>query len=570
MNTIRHSIKILTLFMLLGCAKNTSAVFLEHHLQDTTIPLQTYFSSQTFSFDKPYALFLFPKNTSVFDNTIPSSLQVTIERIEPLTNEANLYLAFVYDTDFTFWGTVKSKWSARPVAFCTLNHAKNVQLSLEYDSNNGKPRGFVVFCPQPAKLSAVQIQKTRWGWNYADNTLFLGIGKNGGKINDNFLETHKISQLDFTDFGIPKDNLTPFFDIRVFLDTVTYAPQTNNAPLQLTLNDVAFSIRTPRQKKADTVTLNSAFFNNSLPILTLPKGINGIRGMTISKHNVPALSPIPADPYFVLHWQQENWRQKEFELFSWESFPSVLIMDFDTYKTQSAFFKRLAFFVEKKGTVGMLLTNKDLQDMHGFNAHDYSAESLARFFTLAKQQSFTLNSEEYMLRDILLYNNIIVQEKEHYRANNGAVISLSRQSNYVLRKLFITHEGLHGIFFTHADFRDTVNQVFQNTDERARQFLMRYFEAYPSLNYNTADDYLIKNEFMAYILQQELQSVPYYFAQILARRNPIRRIEPELSDYVIATNAIDFKKAATELNEFLKKEYGLAGGNIFLTTYSQK
>ena len=81
----------------------------------------------------------------------------------------------------------------------------------------------------------------------------------------------------------------------------------------------------------------------------------------------------------VLLYDPEHWRQPDYELFSWTRFPGILIMDTASYAVQSRFFKRLAFYVEKRGYRGRLIPEEEFAGLHGFNAHDYRAEDLARF-----------------------------------------------------------------------------------------------------------------------------------------------------------------------------------------------
>ena len=53
------------------------------------------------------------------------------------------------------------------------------------------------------------------------------------------------------------------------------------------------------------------------------------------------------------------------------------------------------------GSWGRLVGNEEFAGLHGFNAHDYRAEDLARFFQSAREQLFTLNPEEELLEQIL-------------------------------------------------------------------------------------------------------------------------------------------------------------------------
>ena len=52
---------------------------------------------------------------------------------------------------------------------------------------------------------------------------------------------------------------------------------------------------------------------------------------------------------------------------------------------QDDLLKRMAFFTEKEGFRGRLAADEEIKDLHGFNAHDYRAETLAAFFDLAEK-----------------------------------------------------------------------------------------------------------------------------------------------------------------------------------------
>ena len=290
---------------------------------------------------------------------------------------------------------------------------------------------------------------------------------------------------------------------------------------------------------------------------------NTICGITAEYYAPPPLTPITADPGLILHWPQEQWRQLSYELFVWEQFPSVLIFDFADYAVQDAYLKRISFFAEKKGFTGKLLSDKAIDSLHGFNAHDYRAEMLAAFFQKAEEEHFLLNKSELHLRRILFHNGIIVRSEQGIETGSGAIVSISRQSPAYLRYRFITHECLHGIYFTEKNFRDTVSAVFQQTDPRAVLFLRRYFEIYPTLQYNTDDDYLLQNEFMAYLLQQSNGSLQQYYNRVSWFRM-MNEAEPALCRYIRKTNAEAFMQAAAQMSSFLYAAYGLKGGRIHL------
>ncbi|MDR0721053.1 MAG: hypothetical protein LBF78_15590, partial [Treponema sp.] len=94
--------------------------------------------------------------------------------------------------------------------------------------------------------------------------------------------------------------------------------------------------------------------------------------------------PIPADPGLVLDYPRTAWRDSRYEVFRWESFPSVLVFDFADYAVQDRFLKRLAFYVEKAEFRGRLAEDREIASLHGWNAHDYRSQDLAAFFEAAR------------------------------------------------------------------------------------------------------------------------------------------------------------------------------------------
>ncbi len=275
-------------------------------------------------------------------------------------------------------------------------------------------------------------------------------------------------------------------------------------------------------------------------------------------------APIYADPNMIVEWPQTQWRRADFEVFAWDRFPSVLIFDTADYAVQDRLFKRLAFFVEKDGYRGRLVPDAELAGLHGYNAHDYRAESLAAFFEAARAANFPLTAEEIVLRDILSAEGIIVKNGNSWGAGAGAVISISRESPAYLRYLFVTHEGFHGIYFVDADYRAKVSEVYRTMDRRAIGFLETYFTVVGSLGYDTDDPYLMENEFMAYLMQQPLARVPGYFTENIAERYRRYGGAPSLEKYVQETKAADFERAARELGEYAFSRWGVAGGRLGL------
>ena len=148
----------------------------------------------------------------------------------------------------------------------------------------------------------------------------------------------------------------------------------------------------------------------------------------------------------------------------------------------------------------------------------------------------------------------------------GAIISISKESPRYLRAQFIAHEGVHGIYFLDEEFRNLVDVIYDIIDTKSLQFLQGFFASQPSLGYDPNDPYLMRNELMAYLLQQSVAGIPSYFAGNLANRGTVLKAIPELAKYVRDTNAQGFVDAANVLESFLFSKYGLAAGRVSLTS----
>ena len=234
--------------------------------------------------------------------------------------------------------------------------------------------------------------------------------------------------------------------------------------------------------------------------------------------------PIPADPGLILSYPRKNWRSDDYEVFRWSDFPEILIMDTADYAVQERLFKRLAFFVEKRDYRGRLVPDRELEGLHGWNAHDYRAEDLARFFETARFDNFPLLDEERELYTLLLENGILRREPDgKIIPGAGGVLSISGESSDYLRGRFMTHECFHGLFFIDEDFRNFSAGRWENLSPEAKRFFSSYLD---SMRYDLAVSYLVVNEFMAYCLQQSAAQAPHYFGEYLAAQiagNPLRR-----------------------------------------------
>ena len=275
--------------------------------------------------------------------------------------------------------------------------------------------------------------------------------------------------------------------------------------------------------------------------------------------------PITADPGMVLAWPQQSWRTASCEVFRWSQFPSLLIFDFADYAVQDRTLKRLAFFVEKAGFRGRLAADAEIADLHGWNAHDYRASDLARFFEAARAAKFPLLAEERQLEQILFNEGIIRRSASDIEAGEGGIISVSRESASYLRSTFMVHEAFHGLFFIDADFRAFSRERWERLPPAGKRFITSYFDYQ---HYDITDEYLLVNEFMAHVLQQPLSQAGAYFGKTIASRidaSPWRRsVLPEkdgASDTWPELAAI-FTREAQAFSAYVASRWGLAAGRV--------
>jgi hypothetical protein len=258
----------------------------------------------------------------------------------------------------------------------------------------------------------------------------------------------------------------------------------------------------------------------------------------------------------------------EYEVYRWDMLPSVLVFDFKDYAAQDRFLKRLAFFVEKIGHRGVLETDEELAPLHGWNAHDYRAEDLAAFFQAVKAKSFPINESEKELRNVLLGSGIIKEDGGSIKAGEGAIISIARETPDQLRWTLATHESTHGIFFADADYRRFAQALWASIDPGEKWFWRTYLGW---AGYDVGSNYLLGNEFQAYLLQQPSNAAREYFE----KRKSAELLEkhPEMQakvDAYMAQYGDSFEARAKQLESWLNAKYAVrAGRTVFLTRVHQ-
>jgi len=269
--------------------------------------------------------------------------------------------------------------------------------------------------------------------------------------------------------------------------------------------------------------------------------------------------PIVSDIRTIMDWDQNGWRKSEYELFRWDRFPSVLILDTIDYALQSSFFRRLAFFVEKSGYRGRLLTDSELKNRHGWNAHDYRTEDLALFYQTARDAEFPLSEQETELFKLLVDQGLLMDWGERISPGEGAILSISRESPEYLRYLFMIHELWHGFFFASSEYRRLCFEYWKRLDERD----IRFWKIFLRANlYDSESYYLLVNEFQAYMLQQPVEDARDYYISRVARLRITEDEKAFMADYM-DVRIDSFETWAQDLESIVRKLEGFEAGNPF-------
>lgn len=249
----------------------------------------------------------------------------------------------------------------------------------------------------------------------------------------------------------------------------------------------------------------------------------------------------------------------DYALYRWDVLPRTLVFDFKDYAVQDRYVKRLAFFAEKPNFRGRLPEDSEIAALHGWNAHDYAAKTLAAFYELARTSGFKLNREELKLLDLVLDAGIVIRESDGRLSEGlGAIISITREAPAWLRRTFMDHEAAHALFFQDPDYRALSERLWDTQSKEARQF---WLEHLAWRHYDVSYKYLCYNELQAYITQQAPSRVRAYLSDnVIVRLSaayPARAARYEADQMRILADA---DIAAAALDSYLRERWDLRAG----------
>lgn len=428
------------------------------------------------------------------------------------------------------------------------------------------PEGFFIYSLAKIKVVAACIVPAEIGFDLTTSIPYYGYACNGGVID------FEKRDFDFTGgtltFPVQNGLRGSMPEFAIVLSDELESKTTSERTVRVEVNAGGEKIYINNVSAAHELIIPTAALNTPFSRFTLLSNEECVTSLIMRGTHIEGaevLKPVRTDPGLILKYKQSAWRTLDYEIFEWDRYPGILFFDTRNYDIQDNFFRRMAFFVEKEGFKGRLLTNAELEGRHGYNAHDYSAESMAKFFNKAVDLDFPLNKEELLLKKILIQNGLFEIDGDYVRANEGGLVSISRECPEWSRINLLAHEGWHTIFFRDEEFRNFVSAVFYTMDPDSLAFLIEYFKSQPSLGYDVNDDYLMHNEFMAYIMQQRLPEVANYFVH-LANRGTVINYTPKLAAYIRKTEGKGFEDAAIALNDFVFDKYGIVCGNISIVS----
>ncbi|MFG6413678.1 hypothetical protein ACG02S_07165 [Roseateles sp. DC23W] len=208
----------------------------------------------------------------------------------------------------------------------------------------------------------------------------------------------------------------------------------------------------------------------------------------------------------------------------WREQPAVVVIQFPSLLAQGQALNRAAALLEKgRGSRERVLHDAQLRALEAasgdnmasfFLGHDYRAEGLARFFSLAQAQSVELNGGEQRLLDLLLRIGLITARPGASAGYAGdadaALVSFSapqgddpytppdESMDAVRRASVLHHELSHGRFFADAAYREHCWRFWrERLTEAQRETWRRYLDA---TGYDRGNEELMVNEAQALLM----------------------------------------------------------------------
>ncbi|GAP36307.1 hypothetical protein [Piscinibacter sakaiensis] len=218
----------------------------------------------------------------------------------------------------------------------------------------------------------------------------------------------------------------------------------------------------------------------------------------------------------LLDGRSDDWRVARLALN-----PKILVIEFPDLASQGRTLNRLAALIEKaQAPRDRVLGDQALAELIRragdspatfYFGHDYPAEAVARFFTLAVHQQQRLNDSEMRLGNLLLFAGLLKEENDRLVAapDRQAVVTFTAVQaddpatpadegvDARRREAILRHELSHGEFFTNGAYREHCWRFWQRLSDEERT-LFRHFLV--SQGYDPRNEELMVNEAQAYLM----------------------------------------------------------------------
>jgi len=200
--------------------------------------------------------------------------------------------------------------------------------------------------------------------------------------------------------------------------------------------------------------------------------------------------------------------QDAVEIYRLAENPRILVIDYPTLDEQGRAMNRLAALAEKSNAPrNRLLSDSELSDFvaaHGsYVGHDYTAATIARFYTMAEAEQEPLNGDETFLRRVLLEAGVMTEAAHGYAAAEPhaagvSVVQAAGKVDAALRDTILRHETSHGEYFTNDAYRHYCEQFWKyGMSDRERELFRKFLAA---SGYDAANEDLTINEMQAYLM----------------------------------------------------------------------
>lgn len=496
-----------------------------------------------------------------------NSVQVKLEKMDDISSpeqKGSFTVGLLYKDDFDEKGKLKAELSPRGLIKGNFSDYDKKSLSLVMASRK-VPAGFFVHGDTGIKVAEFNMTESVLGFEVSDEQILFAFGYDGGELQTSFDSADFVAAGDLFPSFNSTEGVMPKIELS-FKKLSDYGNESNPVIVKAKYGKENFSISmSPALEK---LILQTSSFESKNSIFSLGENSSLItailmKGNPKSMGSERVIEPFETDLGFVPSWPVKNWRTEKYELYQWNLFPRVLFFDFKDYATQSRFFTRMAYFVEKEGYKGTLQNDQFVATHRGYNAHDYKAIDMAAFFSKAVKDNFPLNEEEMLLRTILVHNKILVPEADGtFSASEGSVISISRETAAATRIQLMAHESWHGIFFSSQNFRDFVKEEYENRDKVTWNFMKIYFTT-QNLGYDVNDEYLMMNEYMAYHMQRSVEASRQYWLDRASWAN-VAAAAPSQSVYVKNSKGQRIVDQSQRFSDYVFKNWGLRSGKAWL------